>query len=510
MDISTANLIEHLWALPKHPEARLALVQTQPAEVRNFLAESVRLSVDEFVAYAARNLSTEQLGKIKLGTTYRLMLTSAEDVRTLVQADRIDRRARRVVLDELCQFSLFTADELQQMAGDLPVGDGLDDYVIEVLPRWVSEEYQFDAEALLPRLGALAAARLLAGTGPDQLSDERVLELLQNPLERWKHPEPGRAWHHRSHVRDALTILFTHRPGLAAEASQDMELVPYVLSTPHWEPSFAGNLRGLDFGTRTITPEVDGNTPGMLLSLIWHPRTPLTQAEAIREIAEQGMDANPQSKDWKIAASASETRISAQPWHIRDYSDELTAPDQIERLRKRLKSGIVSSFKHEEKTLNGMRPETSDFWWPKRYGEALALLGSTSGTRVVNEAVGSGLLQRATYTVPVGTWSWDQLKLDKRLASDILPPPTLQSEEQGAESAPLLPDFTAAANHVARAMSILPDADTVPAWDLFLEMFDQENEARNAKWVWSETPRRNEILWEAAEAALGTTLAAFA
>lgn len=387
---------------PEDHPARRMLAGVANDSVRASVADSPSLRPLELAAFAGRNLSELELEMVRDMTVCEI----EEDIRELAACDRIDRRARRLVFASDQVYSNFYSEELANLAYDLPDGDGLDDFVIGIIPKLVGTDCQFDAEKLIPRVGALAGAQVLAATGPAILSDERILELLVTPPERWEHSEEDRQWHQRAHIRDALYMLLTHRPELARQVVEHADLVQYATRSPHWEPEFAENIQGFDLSTGKLTDDATRNTPGLLLSLVWNPKTPVEQAEKIADIAQDGLDNTPYTDEWKVTAAASERRVDVQKWHVESYA---YTPDtgMVDRLIRRVKSGVLKSESFA-KSINGVEQFHAQ-WWPKRTEEAIALLSNPQMSGRDWNRIRSRISAIGTFTAPVNTWTREQL-----------------------------------------------------------------------------------------------------
>lgn len=398
------HIVDAAWSvLPEGDPARRALAGVQDTGVRQALSLQ-NLRPAEAAVFGQRNLTSEELESI--GGMYPVVETP-DDVRELAAAQRLDRRMRRRFFADRGVYGNMTAEEQQDLALELEPGDGRDDLLIAVLPRWVGSDVEFDAESLLPGLGYLAGAYLLAAAGPDILSDERVLEIIKNPPTAWEHADEDRKWHQRAHVRDAMYMLCTHRPGLAHAAAADPDLVQYAMRSPHWDAEYAHRIRGFDLESGKLTSDASMNTPGTLLSLVWNPKTPLEQAERIVDIAEDGLNNTPFVDDWSVTAAASARRVEVQPWHVDHYAS-VVDPDMIARLERRLKSGILSAKVDPDKMLNGV-PQENILWWPKRFEEGIAMITNTNMHGRVWLQIASRLSTLGTFTAPFGTWTREQL-----------------------------------------------------------------------------------------------------
>lgn len=462
MNTNVSTIVEAAWsALPEEHLARRSIAGVQDADVRRAVSQQ-NLRPSEFAALAERNLATEEVANIADAAP---VIDNTEDVCELASVSRIDRRARRIVFADDAVFASISAEEQYDIVKSLDPSPGRDDFLMSVLPAWVSADLRFDAKALAPTIGSFAGAYMLAAASPSDLSDSEVWELISNPPEKWAHPEEDRKWHDRMHIRDALGMVFTHRPALVAKVLEEPELLSCAAQTPHWDAELAYGIEGFDLREGKLTDAATRNTPGMLLSLVWNPKTPLEQAKMIREIAGEGVDTTPFADAWKVTASAADRRIELQQWHVEDFNDvdDVAALDRLER---RIKNGMFGKVK-PERYLNGM-PHNHMMWWPKRFEEALALLTNPKAIGGDWNRIRGHVSDVAPYTAPKGTWTHQQL-IDAGMsdtASFRTPDP---HRGMGYRSQPAASD-KGFIRYAVESFEAAPELDQAEAWSLLMTL----------------------------------------
>lgn len=410
MNNNAADIVQSIW-MTQAPNntARIAIAGTTDPVIRQAVA-SQYMSAQEISIFASGALSEEDTVPLLNASE----ITDADDIKCLCEAPHIDRAFRRSLLSTGRTYINVSLEEQHQLALDLEPGSGFDDLVIAMLPYWVSQRFDFDVETLLAKSGPVAGAQLLAATGPAQLSDDRIMHWIDNPPARWENPDPEKAWHESRHAGDALTMVFTHRPGIVDRVRHDPHLLRRAMDTPHWKSEYAYDIPGVDLKEATLLD--DSHTmPGTLLSLVWNPKTPLEQAEAIRDIAVEAINTSPFTEGWEITAGAAETRLRVQQWHVDDFND-LQDPAAITRMAKRIQSNFKKWKKEQGKLLNG-RLHGHALEWPRRFAEYAALLTNTHATEVhrVND------FSTTVETLPEGTWTHEQFQTANRLRTIELP-----------------------------------------------------------------------------------------
>lgn len=461
MNTNVHSIVSAAWVtLPEEDPARIAIAAVQDPEVRDSVAQQ-DLRPLEFAAFAERNLTQDETVTV---LTNAPIAEIGDDVRALAEATRLDRRARRLVFADPAVYATMSPEEQHQLALTIDPGAGRDDFVLAVLPWWLGSDLDFDAAELAPTLGAIAGAHLLASTGPDILSDAKVWDLIQNPPQKWEHSDEDRKWHQRAYVRDAMYMVFTHRPDLARKASTDPDLVQYAMRSPHWEADFAHNIRGFDLESGTLTEDASRNTPGALLSLVWNPKTPLAQAEKIAEIAEEGLTTTPFTDEWTVTAGAAGSRLDVQKWHVDDFAT-VQDGNELNRLVRRIKRGVLGKT-DMNKTLNGYQ-STNMLWWPKRFEEGLAMLTNPNVSGRDWESIRQRLVELGSHTAPAGTWTREQFVASGHKLGMYVPPssPDRGMDVFNQDSARLGKQFTETA---AKRFEELDPQDRAEAWGLLL------------------------------------------
>ena len=410
MNNNAMNIVQSIW-MTQAPNntARIAVASSTEPEIR-LAAAYQPMTAQEVSVFAAGPMSEED-------TTLMLNaaeITGVDDIKCLCETPHVDRAFRRSLLSTGRTYINVSIEEQHQLALDLEPGEGFDDLVIAMLPYWVSQRFDFDVETLLAKSGPVAGAQLLAATGPAQMSDDRIMHWIDNPPTRWENPDPEKAWHESRHAGDALTMAFTHRPGIVDRVRHDPHLLRRALDTPHWRPEFAYDIPGVDL-KETALLEDSHTMPGTLLSLVWNPRTPIEQAEAICDIAIEAIDTSPFADGWKITAGAAETRLRVQQWHVDDFND-LQDPVAISRMANRIQSNFKKWNKEQDKHLNG-RQHGHALTSPRRFPEFAALLTNPYATEVHRVRDFNTTVE----TLPEGTWTHEQFKTANRLSPIYLP-----------------------------------------------------------------------------------------
>lgn len=462
MNTNVSTIVEAAWEFldEGHP-ARRAIAGVQDDDVRQAVSQQ-NLRPDEFAAFAERNLTIDEVARIASSAP---VVDNADDVRELAEATRIDRRARRIVFADEAVYANISTEEQHDIVMSMDPGLGRDDFLMSVLPAWISEGQRFDAKALAPTIGSFAGAYMLAAASPSDLSDSEVWELISNPPEKWAHPEEDRKWHDGMHIRAALGMVFTHRPVLVPKVLEEPELLSCAAQAPHWDPELAYGIEGFDLREGTLTGAATRNTPGMLLSLVWNPKTPLEQAQMIRQIAGEGVDNTPFADAWKVTAAAADRRIELQQWHVEDFND-VDDHKALARLERRIKNGMFGKVK-SERHLNGMR-HPNMMWWPKRFEEALALLTNPKAIGGDWSRIRGHVSDVAPRTAPKGTWTHQQL-VDAGMsdtASSEAPDPTrgLTYRSQPAASG------RGFIRYAVTSFEALPELDQAEAWGLLMTL----------------------------------------
>lgn len=396
--------LEALWGLlPPDGVGRLTIARSLSAGDRSKLLASLHetdahLTAREYTSLAQAAFDDQEAHHL---VSVLQIVRERSDIGILVTAD-MDRPARRWAFSDGLRAMTDSTSivDVRDMLASLPECDGRDDLLMVLLPMLVHFQHSFDADELARTSGAVAGMQTLAASSPLDLPHDRVWEILTTDLpEKWL--EAGtedRAWHTRSAVRNALSMLFTHRPELAERAATDPRYVPAVLQTPHWRPEFAETIPELDLAAGVLTDAADSGTPHMARSLVWHPHTTRAQAAVIERIAKDAQTSTNFASQWKITEAAAATRQSAHPYDIESLVDGDIPAGASRWLTSRITRATSKSI--SKGSSHAGHHSMILMEWPDKFGEFIALSMNPKGPHLSIPGI-----EALIPPVPRGTWT---------------------------------------------------------------------------------------------------------
>lgn len=409
MGFKANQLYGSVWGIfPPDHTARFAAIDNLADGDRAPIITKHGLSVDEFARMAEAPFSSGEAHL--LNDTAPQILHRWEEVERLVHMEDVDPAARRWAF----QTSLWklndgtTAQEVYEHTKSMDPSQGRSDLLRACLPWFIEQNVDYNPAVTAGTVGPVTGVQALAAASTSILTDDQAWDLLTNPPQRWVDAAAeDKEWHERPSVREAIKMVFTHRPGLVARASSAPDeirssLAVAALKTAHWDDAYADLLPGFDWENEKVDADETSDTGLVGLQLVWHPNTEADRRVKLQRIGADGQENSRFSDQWEIVESSATTAQRCQPNRI-DIRYVAAADPAFERVTKR----VDRAFR--KKTIPGGIEcgnhigNVQPMVWPDKLPEALELAANTNikpgrlPVKIMDH------LEAFQYTVPKGS-----------------------------------------------------------------------------------------------------------